>query len=80
MRCIHVLSAHARALQILVVAKTMACQALEHTLFIYDQKLEQEMDTDTLNFQLEAELEANTEVEEDVEVILDIQEDDTVRT
>ena len=80
MRCIHVLSAHVRALQILVVAKTMACQALEQTLFIYDQKLEQEMDMDTLNFQLEAELEANTEVEEDVEVILDIQEDDTVGT
>ena len=36
---IHVLSAHARVFQILVVAKTMAC---------HDQELEQEVDMDTL--------------------------------
>ena len=43
----------------------MACQALEHTVFVYDQELKQEVDMDTLNFQLEAELEENTEVEEE---------------
>ena len=32
-----------RAFQILVMAKTMACQALEHTVFIYDQDSEQEV-------------------------------------
>ena len=63
MSCVifYVLSALAHAFQILVVAKTMACQAPEHTVFIYVQDLEQEVDMDTLNFQLE--LEANTEVE-----------------
>ena len=54
----------------------MACQALEHTVFVYDQELEQEVDIDTLN--LEAELEENTEVEEEMEMIMDNQEDDTV--
>ena len=65
---IHVLSAHARVFQILVVAKNMACQALEHTVFVYDQELEQDVDMDT--FQLEEELEANTEVEEEMEMII----------
>ena len=47
---IHVRSVHARAFQILVMAKTMACQALEHTVFVYDQELEQDLDMDTLTF------------------------------
>ena len=36
------------------------------------------MDIDTSNFQLEAELEENTEVEEEMEMIMDNLEDDTV--